>query len=139
MFIICLHTNFHILSSNSSLVTDVNPKAKYSKNVRMAAMLFYTVQIILLNISCFLKIYFHTSVQDHISYDACLTSSYVRHVGINDCKGNENVRGWGGLQWHNVDTKFHKNRSVGLKVENGDTYRGHCDIISRFLFLRKGK
>jgi hypothetical protein len=41
-------------------------------------------------------------------------SSCLRHVVIKNCS-KLNCMNWGGLRWHNVHTKFHKQPSTGSK------------------------
>jgi hypothetical protein len=36
--------------------------------------------------------------------------------------GNYKVRDYGGLEWHNINVKFHENRSVDLDPEKGHSH-----------------
>lgn len=111
--------NFHIPSSNCSVVTTVKQKAE--DNFWMAPILFLTFyrKIILPKVS----IFFQLSVNINISgpyiklHFSCshLTSSFI--CGLLLIVGGYKVRECGGLQWHNSHTRFHKNLFRGSQVE----------------------
>jgi hypothetical protein len=47
--------------------------------------------------------------------------------------GNYEVRGWIGLQWHNVHTKFGENLPVSQKIK-GETHKQHNDFMGILSF-----
>jgi hypothetical protein len=116
MFMVLLHTKFHMPSSNGSLVIVVKLKAK--ENVRTAAMLlFYSLQKIYLYKNCMFRNYLlaKPSSVPYIKWFFVTLTSQVRASGTLLLYKNLEVCVWGGLQWHNVHTKFYQNPFSGSR------------------------
>jgi hypothetical protein len=64
------------------------------------------------------------------------TSLYVGHVATNCSK----TKLWssGGVQWHNIHTKFRENGSTGSNVKKRG-HTPHSDLISLIFFFLKNK
>jgi hypothetical protein len=106
MFMVYLHTKFHVTNSDGSLNTAIKMKAK---NVRSAAMFLSTIykKITLTKVANLSVFYYH--VQNHtiaalVSIPRRKFASPPFYYQSNDYR--KLIRkSWGGLQWHNFSYK----------------------------------
>jgi hypothetical protein len=67
----------------------------------------------------------------------CPTSQVSASAVLLPTVGNPEVRGWGGLQWRSVYTKFRKHHELVRKLKWGYRHIHHGDLISLIFSLRK--
>jgi hypothetical protein len=55
----------------------------------------------------------------------------VRHAVTTDCGKLKKSQHWEGLQMHYINSRFRENRSLGPKVDRGETLHG-CKLSQFF-------
>jgi hypothetical protein len=126
MLLFYKHTKFHIPSYSGSLFVTVRAKTNSTFSHGHHVVLHY-----LSKVAYFSKISYQTISGSYIKGRQSrfhLTNTYVRRA----VRKSKLLRR-GGLQWHNVNTKFREHWSVGSKVER--RFHGHVKMTSYAVFL----
>lgn len=128
MFMICLQSKFHMLSSSASLVISISLKANYRYHA-VTILLFYVLQKVCISKSC---IFFEDSFPYKISGPYIIQHQYYSHL-----------RSAHSCYWHDFHTRFNENASVGSRVISGTRIfrytHGHDSIHLSFLISKKSK
>jgi len=90
-----------------------------------AKLLLYILKETLTKAARFPNIYYHTSFQNPVLLGTSFApASQFRasDILLLQIVRNKKIRGWGGLQWRNIHTRFRKSRSTGSNVEREHTH-----------------
>jgi hypothetical protein len=114
----------HMRVPSGAVVNRHNAKTKYRFHTAAILLFHFLQNIILIKVAYLSKIYYQTSFQCSVKWHQCRFTSQL----------SRKLRCRVVLQWHNILTKFHGNRSVVSKIERRDT---RTDNSVMLFLLRK--